>query len=81
MKCVAPATDAGQGRGKVEDGFQTLVLEVDMRNAPEGGVWFKVEFEGTVEMRDIEEGVERVTAVFFEGSLMETMGIEGNINR
>ena len=69
VKCVASATDAGQGGGKVEDRFQVLVLEIDTGNAPEGGVWFKVEFESTMEMGGIEEGVERVTMVFFEGNI------------
>ena len=29
---------------EVEDGFQTLILEVDLGNAPQGGVNFEMEF-------------------------------------
>ena len=36
MDGVASTTDAGWGRGKVEDGFQVLVLEIDMVDAPQG---------------------------------------------
>ena len=67
-------TDTRWGRSKVEDRFQALILEVDTCDAPEGEVWFEVEFEGTMEVRSIEEGVERVTAVTFKGSLTEVVG-------
>ena len=81
MKCVAPVTDAGRGGGKVEDGFQALVLEIDAYNAPEGRVRFQMEFEGVMEMRGIEEGVERVMTMVFEGSFMETMSSERDVDR
>ena len=42
-----------------------LVLEVDVYNAPEGGIRFQMEFEGTMKVRGIEEGVERVTMMIF----------------
>ena len=54
---------------------------VHMCDAPEGGVWFKMEFEGMMEVRSIEEGVERVMAVAFKGSLAEAVGRDGDINR
>ena len=57
MKCVASVTDAGWGRGKVKDGLQALILEIDARNAPEGGVQFMVKSEGAMEMRGVEKGV------------------------
>ena len=63
MKSVASATSARWEGSEVEDGFQMLVLEIDACNAPEGRVWFKVEFESTMEIRGIEEGVERISMV------------------
>ena len=42
-----------------------LVLEVDAYNAPEREIWFQMEFEGTIKVRGIEEGVERVTMTTF----------------
>ena len=81
MEGVASTTDAGWRRGEVENGFQLLVLEVDMDNTPEGGVHFEVEFQGAMEMRGIEEGVERVATVFLKGSFTEAMGGDGNIDR
>ena len=41
---VASTTDAGQGGGEVEDGFQTLVLEIDTGDAPQRGAGFEVKF-------------------------------------
>ena len=58
-----------------------LVLEVDTGNAPEGRVHFKVEFQGVMEMRGVEEGMERVTMVFFEGSFTEVVGSNGDVDR
>ena len=35
-----------------------LVLEIDLGNAPKGGVWLKVEFKCAMKMRGVEEGME-----------------------
>ena len=78
---VASTTNAGQGGGKVKDGFQALVLEIDIGDAPEGGVWFKVEFHSMMEVRGIEEGVECITTMFFQRSFVETVGSDGNVDR
>ena len=58
-----------------------MVLEIYVCNAPEGGIWFKVGLKSTMEVRGIEEGVERVMAMVFEGSLAEMVGSDGNIDR
>ena len=71
---ITSTTNTRWGRSKVKDRFQALILEVDTCDAAEGGVWFKVEFEGMMEVRSIEEGVERVMAVTFKGSLTEAVG-------
>ena len=60
MKSVAPTTNAGWGRGKVEDGFQTLVLEINASEAPEGGVWFEVELESAMKVGGMEVRVENI---------------------
>ena len=36
MEGVASVTNAGQRGGEVEDGFQVLILEIDMGDTPEG---------------------------------------------
>ena len=51
-----------------------------MCDAPEGRVWFEVELKGVMEVRGVEEGVERVVAMAIKGSLVETMGSNGDIN-
>ena len=81
MKCVTSAADAGWEQGGVKDGLQSLVLEIDTCNTPKGGIWFKVELKSVMEMREIEEGMERVTAMIFKGSFMEMVGSNGNIDR
>ena len=70
MKCVASMTNAGRGGGE-------LVLEIDMGNAPKGGVWFEMEFESVMEMRSIEEGVKRVMMVFFEDPSWRQWALRG----
>ena len=40
-----------------------MVLEVDAGYAPEGRVWFKVKFEGAVEVGGVEMGMEDVASM------------------
>ena len=80
MEGVASMTNAGWGRGKVEDIFQSLVLKIDVGDALEGGIGFEVEFQGKMEVGGIEEGVEHITTMFFKRSFTEAVGIDGNIN-
>ena len=44
MQGIASMTYTGWGGGEVKDGFQVLVLEIDMGDALEGGIRFELEF-------------------------------------
>ena len=56
-------TNTGWGGSEVKDSFQMLVLEVDACDAPEGGVWFEVEFKGTMKVGGIEMGMEDIATM------------------
>ena len=60
---ITSTTNTRWGRSKVKDRFQALILEVDTCDAPEGGVWFKVELESAMEMRDIEARVKDIVTM------------------
>ena len=56
-------TDAGWRGGEIQDGFQTLVLEVHAGYAPEGRVRFEMKFESAVKVGSVEMGMENITRV------------------
>ena len=58
-----------------------LVLEVDADDTPQRRIGLKVGFQGMVEMGSIKKGVECILVMVFKGSLMEAMGVDGDINR
>ena len=62
-KGVASAANTGWGRGEIQDGFQSLVLEIHAGYAPEGGVRFEMKLEGVVKVGSVEMGVEDITSM------------------
>ena len=56
------------GEGEVENGFQSLILKVDVSDTPQRRIGFKVKFEGMMEMGSIDKGVECVSMMTFKGS-------------
>ena len=60
---VASTANAGWGGCEIEDGFQALVLEVDASYAPKGRVRFEMELDSTVEVGDVEMGMENIVSM------------------
>lgn len=56
-------------------------MEVDADDTPQRRIGLKVGFQGMVEMGSIKKGVECILVMVFKGSLMEAMGVDGDINR
>lgn len=55
-------------------------MEVDAGDTPQRRIGLEVGFQGMAEMGSIKKGVECILVMVFKGSLMEVMGIDGDIN-
>ena len=77
---VAASANTGGGRGKVEEGLQSLILDIDPGGAPEWRIVVKMGFKDLMDMGEIQKGMQGVSFWFSECAFIKTMGIDRDIN-
>ena len=77
---VAASANTGGGRGKVEEGLQSLILDIDPGRAPEWRIVVKMEFKDSMDMGGIQKGMQGVSFWFSKCAFTKTMGIDRDIN-